>query len=108
MDLNFGINGSFGIAAARPITISSSTPIGMVVTADKGDFGLMKFNGLLAWLLWLFVHIYFITGFNNRIFIFLKWCIAYMTNKKGARIILRNSWRFYDNDEKDKRSTEQS
>ncbi len=72
------------------------------------DFGLMKFNGLLAWLLWLFVHIYFITGFNNRIFIFLKWCIAYMTNKKGARIILRNSWRFYDNDEKDKRSTEQS
>ena len=44
MDLNFGINGSFGIAAARPITISSSTPIGIVATADKGDFGLMKFN----------------------------------------------------------------
>lgn len=44
MDLNFGINGSFGVQAARPITISSSTPIGMVVTADKGDFGLKKFN----------------------------------------------------------------
>lgn len=44
MDLNFGINGSFGVAAARPITISSSTPIGIVATADVGDFGLMKFN----------------------------------------------------------------
>lgn len=44
MNLNFGINGSFGVAAARPITISSSTPIGIVATADAGDFGLMKFN----------------------------------------------------------------
>ena len=44
MDLNFGINGSFGVAAARPITISSSTPIGIVATADGGATGLMKFN----------------------------------------------------------------
>ncbi|PHO10333.1 phage tail protein [Malaciobacter canalis] len=44
MDLNFGINGSFGVAAARPITISSSTPIGIVATASAGATGLMKFN----------------------------------------------------------------
>jgi uncharacterized protein len=44
MDLNFGINGSISVQAARPVTISSSTPIGMVVTADKGDTGLMMFN----------------------------------------------------------------
>ena len=44
MDLNFGINGSFGVEAARPITISSSTPIGIVCTADNGATGLMKFN----------------------------------------------------------------
>ncbi len=60
------------------------------------DFGLFRVNGLFAWLLWLFVHIYFIAGFNNRFFVFLKWCIAYVTNKKGARIILKDSWRFYD------------
>ena len=53
MDLNFGINGSFGIAAARPITISSSTPIGIVATADKGDFGLMKFNNADAGLAYI-------------------------------------------------------
>ncbi len=44
MDLNFGINGSFGVQAARPISISSSTPIGIVATANAGDTGLMKFN----------------------------------------------------------------
>lgn len=60
------------------------------------DFGFLRFNGFTAWLLWLFVHIYFITGFNNRFFIFIKWCISYMSNKKGARIILNNSWRFFD------------
>lgn len=48
MDLNFGINGSFGVQAARPITISSSTPIGIVATADAGDTGLMKFNNATA------------------------------------------------------------
>ncbi len=44
MDLNFGINGSFAVEAARPITISSSTPIAIVATANAGDTGLMKFN----------------------------------------------------------------
>ena len=44
MNLNFGINGSFGVQAARPITISSSTPIGIVATVNAGDTGLMKFN----------------------------------------------------------------
>lgn len=44
MDLNYGINGSFGVQAARPITISSSTPIGIVCTAGAGVTGLMKFN----------------------------------------------------------------
>lgn len=44
MDLNFGLNGSFDVKAARPVTISSSTPIAIVCTADAGDTGLMKFN----------------------------------------------------------------
>lgn len=44
MDLNYGINGSFSIAAASPITISSSTPVGMVVSADISELGMKKFN----------------------------------------------------------------
>lgn len=44
MNLNFGINGSFGVEAARPITVSSSTPIAIVATVNAGATGLMKFN----------------------------------------------------------------
>ena len=75
--------------------------IGTMATIGRSkaiaDFGIFRINGLIAWILWLFVHIYFITGFNNRFFVFLKWCIAYVTNKKGARIILQDSWRLYNN-----------
>lgn len=60
------------------------------------DFGFLRFQGIVAWLLWIFIHIYFITGFNNRLFVFMKWCIAYVTNRKGARIILKSNWRFFD------------
>lgn len=59
------------------------------------EVGKFRMSGFLAWLTWLFVHIYFITGFNNRIMIFLKWMISYMTNKKGARIIYDQAWEFY-------------
>lgn len=59
------------------------------------EVGKLKMSGFLAWLTWLFVHIYFITGFNNRIMIFLKWMVSYMTNRKGARIIYDQDWEFY-------------
>ncbi|SCX90204.1 NAD(P)/FAD-dependent oxidoreductase [Desulfoluna spongiiphila] len=60
------------------------------------DFGFFRLQGFIAWLTWLLVHIYFISGFNNRLSIFLKWCLSYLTNKKGARIISGATWRFFD------------
>ena len=46
MDLNFGINASFGAQAARPITVNSSTPIGVLGAADDKTalYGLSKHN----------------------------------------------------------------
>jgi len=60
------------------------------------DFGFLRFDGFIAWVLWLTIHIYFITGFNNRFIVFIKWCAAYFTNRHGARIILENKWNFFD------------
>jgi NADH dehydrogenase len=60
------------------------------------DLGIFRLQGFIAWLTWLLVHIYFISGFNNRLSIFLKWCFSYITNKKGARIISGAKWRFFD------------
>jgi NADH dehydrogenase len=88
------------------------THLGTMATIGRSraiaDFNFFRCNGLIAWLLWLFVHIYFITGFNNRFFVFLKWCIAYVTNRKGARIIVKDSWRFYDEMNTEKKITEES
>lgn len=44
MSLNFGINGSISVNAARPITVDSSTPIAIVGTTDVGTLGMQFFG----------------------------------------------------------------
>jgi len=51
------------------------------------DFGWGGFHGLVAWLLWLFVHLMFLAGFQNRLLVFLRWGFQYLTFSRGARII---------------------
>ncbi len=48
--------------------------------------GPFKFSGLTAWLFWLFVHIYFLIGFRNRLVVFTDWAWAYFTFERYARI----------------------
>src|SRR5215471_15540629 len=52
------------------------------------DFGWMGLSGRFAWLLWVFAHIYFLIGFRSRIVVALDWLWAYITFRRGARIIL--------------------
>ncbi len=51
------------------------------------EVGNLKVTGLVAWYLWVFVHIYFLIGFRNRVSVLLQWLWSYITFKKGARII---------------------
>lgn len=48
--------------------------------------GRVKFSGLSAWLFWLFVHIYFLIGFRNRLVVFMDWAWAYFTSQRHARV----------------------
>jgi len=52
-----------------------------------------EMSGLLAWLSWLFVHIYYLIGFKNRLIVFLQWAWSYMTFQRGARLIVDKEWR---------------
>ena len=52
------------------------------------EVGRFKLSGLLAWIMWLFIHILFLIGFKNRISVFLNWAWAYFTYQRGARIVL--------------------
>jgi NADH dehydrogenase len=49
--------------------------------------GKMKLSGLFAWLAWLFVHVWYLIGFRNRLFVLLTWAWSYVTYKRGARLI---------------------
>lgn len=45
---------------------------------------------------WLVVHIYYLAGFKNRLFVVLQWAWSYFSYHRGARLIVGKRWRFYD------------
>ena len=47
----------------------------------------LRFSGLVAWLLWSFVHIFFLIGFRNRFRVMSEWIWYYFTYKPGAQLI---------------------
>jgi NADH dehydrogenase len=65
--------------------------LGSLATIGRGravaDFGRIRLSGRLAWLLWGLVHITFLIGFRNRIVVLMDWLWAYVTFKRGARLI---------------------
>ena len=60
---------------------------------ERGSF---KFGGFFAWVVWLIVHIWFLSGFQNRLDVFLQWAWVYIFHRHGARIITERDWRLYD------------
>ncbi|MGH9498338.1 MAG: NAD(P)/FAD-dependent oxidoreductase [Terriglobales bacterium] len=55
--------------------------------AAIAEFGKVHISGFLAWLSWLFVHIFFLIGFRNRIIVLIQWAWSYFTYERGARLI---------------------
>jgi NADH dehydrogenase len=51
------------------------------------QIGAFRLTGLVAWLLWSFVHVVYLIGFRNRIIVMLEWTWAYFTYQRGARLI---------------------
>jgi NADH dehydrogenase len=51
------------------------------------DLRRAKTSGLPAWLLWVFVHIFFLIGFRNRVIVMFEWAWSYVTFQRGARVI---------------------
>ncbi|MET0519381.1 MAG: NAD(P)/FAD-dependent oxidoreductase [Burkholderiaceae bacterium] len=55
--------------------------------AAVADVGRYQFSGLFAWLFWLFVHVYFLIGFRNRLVVLMDWAWAYWSFQRYARVI---------------------
>jgi NADH:quinone reductase (non-electrogenic) len=60
------------------------------------EIGRLKMAGFSAWLLWLVVHIYYLTGFKNRLLVVLQWAWSYVSFRRGARLIVTKEWRLHE------------
>ena len=55
--------------------------------AGLADLGRWHLHGFVAWLAWLFVHIYYLIGFDNKLLVLFQWGWNYVTRKRGAQLI---------------------
>ena len=46
-----------------------------------------RFTGWIAWLMWLGLHVFFLIGFRNRLYVIFEWAWAYFTRERSARLI---------------------
>ena len=64
---------------------------GNMATVGRGsavaDIGPLKTSGLFAWLIWLFIHIFWLIGFRNRVAVLSEWAWAYLTFQRRVRLI---------------------
>lgn len=51
------------------------------------DIRNLRFSGFPAWLIWIFIHIFFLIGFRNRVIVLIEWAWSYITYQRGARVI---------------------
>src|SRR5881296_1394932 len=66
---------------------------------DKGDLAIVgrtyavadlrfsRFAGFAAWIIWAVVHIYFLIGFANRLFVLLQWGLDFLTKRRRVRVL---------------------
>ena len=78
------MSGSAGCSGSAGTTIGRSRAIADVETPL---FGRLQFSGMPAWLFWLFVHIYFLIGFRNRLIVLTDWAWAYFSFERQARVV---------------------
>jgi NADH dehydrogenase len=72
-------------AAFRYRSYGSLATIGRA--SAVADFGRIRVKGVVGWLLWGALHIYFLIGFRNRLAVMLDWIWAYLTYQRGVRLI---------------------
>jgi NADH:quinone reductase (non-electrogenic) len=70
---------------------------GNLATIGRGaavaDIKGLRLSGLVAWIVWLFVHLFYLVGFQNRILVFIRWIVSFTTHGRGARLITESQHR---------------
>ncbi|MEL6927593.1 MAG: NAD(P)/FAD-dependent oxidoreductase [Cyanobacteria bacterium J06600_6] len=50
-----------------------------------------RFSGFVAWIIWIFAHIYYLIEFDNKLVVMVQWAWNYITQGRGARLITINT-----------------
>jgi NADH dehydrogenase len=91
--------GEYVAAAIRARLTENSLPVGPFQFQDKGAMATVgrafavvqlrrwKFSGFAAWITWLWVHIFYLTLFTNRLLVVIQWGWSYLTRNRSARLI---------------------
>jgi len=53
------------------------------------DIGKIRFQGVFAWFVWMFVHLMSLVGFRNKVVTFVNWVWSYFSYDRGTRLIIR-------------------
>ena len=59
--------------------------------AAVGDIFGLKVSGFSAWVFWIFLHIFWLIGFRNRIVVMTEWALAFLTFQRRVRLITGES-----------------
>jgi NADH dehydrogenase len=82
------IRGDLAGRPRRPFSYWDKGQLAVIGRARAvADIGRFHFGGIFAWLVWIFVHIFFLIGFRNRVIVLLEWGWSYLTYQRGARLI---------------------
>ncbi len=76
----------------KPLRDFSYTDKGSLATVGRNlavaDLPFLHFQGFIAWVLWLFVHLMAIVGVKNRLFVFINWAWSYFTYDQSLRLLI--------------------
>lgn len=87
------------LLAERPMKPFEYKDKGSMATVGRNkavcDLNGYKFQGVFAWFIWMFVHLFFLIGFRNRMVVFINWVYNYIRFDREARLIIRPYKRDY-------------
>lgn len=92
-------------AARNIIKLMSGNPATPFRYIDKGNLATVgriyavgevagiRFRGVLARLVWIFVHIFYLISFRNRMLVLIQWSWSFFSFRRGARLITDDFFR---------------
>ena len=81
------------IAKSKEMTPFCYKDKGTMATVGRNravvDLPFLKFSGIVAWFVWMFLHLMLLVDFRNKLIVFVNWSWSYFNYDKGLRLIVR-------------------